>query len=46
MIDLIDFNGMSNRQSLFYAERLGNRVHRTFISKFFVQLFFKRLCTW
>ena len=36
---LIDFNSMSNRQTLFYAERLGNRVHCTFILTFLLYLF-------
>ena len=33
---LIDFNGMSTHIGLFYALRLGNCVHYTFIFKFFV----------
>ena len=36
---LFDFNGMSTRIELFYAERLRIRVHRTFIFTFFVELF-------
>ena len=32
MIDrLIDFNGMSIRLGLLYAERLGNHAHSTFV---------------
>ena len=30
LFDLIDFDGMSTRQRLFYALRLGNRFHCTF----------------
>ena len=31
---LIDFNGISTRQGLFYVLRLGNRVHFVFIFTF------------
>ena len=31
---MIDYNDMSMRLGLFYAERLGNRIHCTFISTF------------
>ena len=31
----IDFNDLSTRLELFYAEWLGNRVHNTFIFTFF-----------
>ena len=36
---LIDFNGMSNCFSLFYVQKLENRVHFMFIFTFFVLLF-------
>ena len=38
---MIDFNGMSNRLGLFYALRLGNHVHCTFMFTFFVVISFK-----
>ena len=31
---LIDFNGMSTRLGLFYAQKIGNRVHCTFMLTF------------
>ena len=41
---LIDFNGISTRQGLFYAKRLGNGVHFTFMLHFwhcfFLSVFF------
>ena len=43
---LIDFNDMSTCLGLFYAEKLENCVHCTFIITFFVQLFLKRFCFW
>ena len=40
MIDLlIDSNGISARQRLFYALRLGNRIHCMFLFSFFVVFF-------
>ena len=37
---MIDFNDMSIRQGIFYAQKLGNRVHCTFILTLFVWLLF------
>ena len=39
--EFIDFNGSSTRLVLFYTNRLGNRVHCTFIYTFFALLLFK-----
>ena len=36
---MVDFNGMTITLGLFYAKRLGNRVHCMFIFTFFVHLF-------
>ena len=38
---LIDFNGMSICQGIFYALRLRNQIHCLFIFTFFVSLFLK-----
>ena len=40
---LIDFNRMSTRLSLFYAERLKNRAPCIFLFNFFISSFFFRL---
>ena len=38
---LIDFNGISNSQGLFYAKRLGNYIHCTFIFIFLCSCFLR-----
>ena len=40
---LIDFNGMSAYQQLFYTLKLGNRVYWTFIFTFFASTFPKKI---
>ena len=39
---IINFNGMSTCPGLFYAQKLENRIHYTFIFTLFVWLFLKR----
>ena len=42
--DMINFNGMLFRLGLFYAEKLGNCIHCTFIFTLFMPLFLKMFC--